>query len=358
MQLLKNSLIGIVLLLVIAALVIGYMTLLPKGGSQRQSLDSRLNVPKRDRSPRRPFKGNRQRPRTVNPALNTYEIMPQATDRAIDNWLEPHYVALSKTAPPQKRLFLFFAGSNGRPDQQKLIVDLAAELGIHAINLRYPNSWTVASLCGASRDRDCHEQVRLEILDGVDRTAEISVNQANSIENRLVKLLRYLHGQHPDQGWLEYLEGDNPKWESIIVAGHSQGGGQAALIAKQHQVARVIMLGAPADYSRVHRGLAPWLTKPSPTPVERYYGFVHTQDPAVQKIKEAWKSLGMDAAGAIVNVDTEPPPYQGSQQLTTSANPAQAGKYHGSVATDRTTPRLPDGQLLFADVWRYLITGN
>lgn len=301
---------------------------------------------------------SRQRPAAAGPPFRDAEVRPQMTDREIDNWLEPHYVAVGRPGSDRPPLFLFFSGSYGEPSRQQAIVQQAARLGIPAINLRYPNSWSVASLCGGSRDRHCHEKVRLEILDGVDRTEAVEVSRSNSIENRLVQLLRYLHRRHPEEGWLEYLDGNLPQWQSIIVAGHSQGGGQAAMIAKQHSVARAVLLAAPADYSRRFGDLAPWLAEPGATPPERYYGFVHRRDPAAQKIQRAWEWLGMAAFGPAVSVDRQPPPYQHSHQLTTGAAPARAGKYHGSVATDRATPKLAGGRPQFEGVWTYLMTGH
>ena len=33
-------------------------------------------------------------------------------------------------------------------------------------------------------------------------------------------------------------------------------------------------------------------------------------------------------------------------------------KFHGSVATDSTTPKLADGTPMLQDVWKYLIAGE
>jgi hypothetical protein len=60
-----------------------------------------------------------------------------------------------------------------------------------------------------------------------------------------------LDRHHPGEGWSRYLKHDYPKWSRIIVAGWSQGGGNAALIACDQRVARVIMLEAPVDRSQL-----------------------------------------------------------------------------------------------------------
>ena len=283
------------------------------------------------------------------------KISPQVTDREIDNWLDPHYVAISKSPFRRNKLLLFLSGSYGKPGRQMLIMKEAIELGYHAINLCYPNSWTVAELCQGCQDEKCHEKIRLEIIDGVKRSNKVEIGRPNSIENRLVKLLQYLHQQQPEENWRQYLNNNSPRWESIVVAGHSQGGGHAAMIAKEQMVSLVIMLGAPADYSPVLKSLAPWLASPHITPAERYYGFVHLKDPGLTRFKQAWHSLGMTAYGSVINVDRQVIPYNYSHCLVTAARPARPRKYHGSVANDLQTPKLLDGTPRFKQVWQYLL---
>lgn len=290
------------------------------------------------------------------PAFTEYSIAPKVTDNTIDNWLANHYVAINKSRRARKKLFVFFPGSGAEPNNYHLIIQQAANNGYRAIGLQYPNTPTLVELCAQSSDADCFEKVRLEILNGVDWSDKISVNYSNSLKNRLIKLLVYLHAQHPDEGWLNYLNGNAIKWSSVIVAGHSQGGAQAALIAKKHRVSRVAMFSAPGEHSGALRAYAPWLSAPSATPNEKYYGFNHVNDFASNAVLPAWKIMGMDAYGAIVNVDSTLPPYNGSRRLTTAARPARIDDKanHNSVVVDVFTPKLADGTPLFKDVWQYL----
>lgn len=291
------------------------------------------------------------------PTLTEYSIPPQATDNTINQWLSNHYVAINKTVPAKHKLFIFLPATGATPHNYRLIVQQAANLGYHAIGLQYPNSVEVASLCGSSTDANCFEKVRLEILDGVDRSNRVNVNQANSIENRLVKLLLYLHAQHPTEGWLSYLTQQNViQWSKFIVAGHSQGGGHTAIIAKQHRVARAVMFAAPIDYSGPLQAYAPWQSAPHLTPTEDYYGFVHVDDPESEGVLGVWQLLGMNVYGQSVRIDAQLPPYNQSHELTTAATPARGGNSseHCSVVVDVYTPKLPNNTPLFKDVWQYL----
>jgi hypothetical protein len=100
----------------------------------------------------------------------------------------------------------------------------------------------------------------------MDRSAKIRVTPANSINNRLLKLLQYLAGQNPTDGWDCYLEGNAVKWNNIIVSGQSQGGAQAAMLGKIHLLARVAMFGSVTDAVGSRSGPPPaWLSTPGAT---------------------------------------------------------------------------------------------
>jgi pimeloyl-ACP methyl ester carboxylesterase len=288
--------------------------------------------------------------------IQIYEVFPQDTDIAIDDWLEPHQVVLDQSVTLRNKLVVFFPGSFGKAMRQQLIIRELARLGYHTINLSYPNSWTIGSLCRHHTDPGCLEKVRLEIISGRGCSDVLGVGRPNSIENRLVKLLEYLDLRYPQQEWGQYLDGTLPKWGQIIVTGHSQGGGHAALLGKQHRVARVVMLAAPADFSWILGESAPWLSVHGQTPSERYYGFAHIKDEGYERIQKAWELLGITAYGPIINVDEQQPPYNHSHCLITDIMPDRLDKYHGSVATDGPTPKFSDGTPVFRQVWRYLFS--
>jgi hypothetical protein len=300
-------------------------------------------------------KQNNQAPQ-IQIVSTGFEVEPQSTDPAISDWLDPYYVVVDESAKLRNRLFVFFPGSFGKASRQQLITQSAATQGYHAINLNYPNSWTVGNLCRRNPDPDCSGKVRQEIIDGKDYSPLVDISPTNSIKNRLVKLLQYLNQQYPQHGWNQYFYGNTIKWDLVIVSGHSQGGGYAAMLGKQHRVARVVMLGAPSDYSVVSGKPASWLAAHGQTPPERYYGFAHVKDEGYDRIQKAWELLGMANYGTVVNIDGQQLPYNHSHRLITALNPSRQGKYHASVATDRTTPKQSDGTPIFQQAWQYLFS--
>lgn len=281
-------------------------------------------------------------------------VEPRSTDPRITDWTEPHQVFRDPRAVANGCLLLFLTGSNGVPGRQTFLLGLAANMGYTAINLRYPNSWTVQDLCRRSGDRNCHRNIRLHISEGIPSGMLPAVRPHDSIVGRLGKLLVWLEQNSGDATRPSFLRNGGIEWDRIVVAGHSQGGGHAAMIGKCHAVKRVIMLGAPADFSFSQNSPAPWLHTRGETPAARQYGFIHSQDRGFSRIIQAWGALGMSEFGGIVNVDKESPPYRMSHQLASSA-PVPMGKFHGSVANDGMTARSFDGTPAYLPVWRYLL---
>lgn len=287
--------------------------------------------------------------------FDAVEVDPRETDPAIDNWLDAHVVAYDPAVLSKKKLLVFFCGSYGIPSRQRSIIHLAARSGYHAVNLSYPNSWTVGRICRSSLDVDCHQKVRLDIIDGLGRSDHVRITPENAILNRLRRLLEFLHNRYPNDLWGRYISEHCVNWASIVAAGHSQGGGQAAVLAKNHQVDRVVMLASPADFHRGSNSPAGWLESPSATPTDRYFGFTHELDNGFQHIMSAWDMLGLAKSGAPIDVDEIEPPYNHSRRLITRYAQVLRGKYHASIVQDTATPKSRKGVPIFEPVWRYLL---
>ncbi|MBK7125158.1 MAG: hypothetical protein IPH65_04440 [Dehalococcoidia bacterium] len=299
-------------------------------------------------------------------------ISPTDTDAAIaSSAAQSHFVALAPSVKQRGQLFMYLPGSGTSPTTHKLINEQAARNGFHVVSLFYqslsPAGQNLLVLCGNDSSGECFNATELRILDGQSRTgSQIEVTEVNSVMNRLVKLLRYLPGKHPGEGWDSYLVGDTPKWESIVVAGASLGGSLVAQIARERSVARVVMLSAPLDHTPIGRQnggafqVAPWLSGPHATPSARYYAFGHSADENVDWELQ-WKAaqLGLLDLGAITNVDGAKAPFGNSHLLVTSAKPATTGANanHISIVYDAVTPKDANGQPLHAPVWQYLMVG-
>ena len=287
--------------------------------------------------------------------FDLFDVLPKSTEPQLTGWLDPHIIAAPRQSATSPHLWIFLGGSYGRPQRQVSIIEHIASLGHWAINLRYPNDWTIGGLSRRGAGIHAHEALRLQILDGRARSGLLDLPPQDCILNRVQKVLIWLARQHPEQGWSAFLSGDEARWDRVAVAGHSQGGGHAAIMGKQLPLERVVMLSAPADCVASGEEPAPWLRPPGATPCDNYFGFSHLRDPAIGRILSAWEALGLAAFGPVTEVDTSSPPFGNSHRLVTN-HEVPGDRHHGSVAADRFIPRLSDRTPVFHEVWTFLFS--
>lgn len=253
-------------------------------------------------------------------------------------------------------------GTGAIPRFYREIVRTGATRGYHAIGLTYPNDVTVADRCAASADADCAGNVRREVITGENTSTLIAITRADSIAGRLVSLVGYLDRTYPGEGWGQFLVGGQPDWSKITVAGHSQGGGHAAYLAKLVSLGRSVMFSSPGDTGPTPGSPAAWYALPNITPLARQYGFSHTGDELVPFgfVLSNWRAIGIDQFGAAVSIDGTVAPFGDSHQLSTSAPPNPnpialvAAPMHSSPVVDAITPLTPAGDPLYRAVWIYL----
>lgn len=262
-------------------------------------------------------------------------VAPQDTDPAIRAG-DPDHQVVEPSPDAVGKLFVFLPGTGGPPIGYRHVLRNAAAGGYHALGLAYVNDQAVNDLCSFGGPPECHGDVRLEILTGEDTSPLVDVGRADSVENRLVRLLEHL-------GWTQYLDGDAPKWIDIAFAGHSQGAGHAAMLARLHEVHRAVLFAGTEPGA--------WTLDPLATPLERLYGFVHTDDPIVTGATASWENLMIP--GTLTSVDGGVPPFGDSHRLQTSAAPPD-GNAHGAPVVDPSTPFDGD-QPAYRDVWCVLI---
>lgn len=288
-----------------------------------------------------------------------HAVQPAATDAAISESYTPHRVYFDPAAPRRNELLVFLPGTGGRNDgSPRAFSTTAAELGYHVIDLAYPNSIS-ATVCWRHSDPACFENFRREIIEGRDTSPLIAVGRADSIENRLGKLLQMLNVREPERGWGQFLDpAGGVAWAKVALAGQSQGGGHAALIAQEHRVARVLLFGAPKDYNPKLRKPAPWY-RPGRTPEERFFAFVHTRDRQgcdFPQQLEIYRAMGM--AAEPMSVDGATPPYGNARVLLTSYPGHMISSQEAHVIGISNQLRDASGAPLFKPVWTYMLTAG
>jgi len=144
-------------------------------------------------------------------------------------------------------------------------------LGFRVISISYFNPYTINTYCQSDPSTStCYSDIRNEVLFGQDTSSQVSVNEANSIYNRILKTIIYANTLFPSQGWNQYYSGANITWKNIVISGHSQGAGFATFIGVKERVMRVVQYGGVTDL--FDDGTSPsWIFWPSATPHEEFF---------------------------------------------------------------------------------------
>jgi hypothetical protein len=277
-------------------------------------------------------------------------VLPQAADPAADQWLSEQYAYVDPAAPTAGKLVVYLVGANNKPASGRPMMRELARLGFHVLAPAYADDYPMRDLCehpASEPDQDCHGKLRLEAFEGKDHSAHIVVSRANSIEERVARMLAVLARDFPAEGWGAFRAGDQPRWPGIVVSGHSHGASSAGLIGKVRQVDRVIMLSGPYD----NRDGAPaaWTRLPAATSTDRVYALSHAREPQHQGQLRNWEAMTLP--GAPAQVDGQAPPFGGSHRLVTAL---PGGNPHGITAAGGASPTRPGGGYQLEPVWRYL----
>lgn len=250
--------------------------------------------------------------------------------------LTPDGLNLAGRTDPDAPLLLFLAGSGHGPNRYTAFLAEAERTGYHVLGLDYANRGrSVVATCGD--DPDCYTRLQNNRLTGTAPFALSSVAPHDSILARLEAAIEGLDAQDPEGRWGRFTRGEQIDWSRIVVAGHSQGGGQAAYIAHLHRVLGQLTFGAPIIASDTMA--ASWLTTPGATPPDAMYGFASAHDRHFDRIEASWLRLGLPADHRLVWADDDL---------------GDAREAHGRVINDRT-PRLPEGTPRFAGIWNAML---
>ncbi len=292
------------------------------------------------------------------------DILPSSVSAALPASDAANFVLNPDPAvAPTGRLFVMLPGTGAIPRNYRTVVRTGSARGYHGIGLTYPNATAVGDLRAGTVDPDCTGNTRREIITGDPLSTLVAVDAANSITGRLAALLTKLDRDFPTEGWGQFLRNGTVDWSLVTIAGHSQGSGHAAYMAKLYSLDRTLMFSGPSDVPTPGLGAARWFGLPNVTPVTRQYGFTHIDDELVPYalVQNNWAAIGLGTVGGTpVSVDTASPPYGGSRQLYTAATPSMLGQVvsafpkHASPVADGITPSNPQGTPLYAPVWTYL----
>ncbi len=249
--------------------------------------------------------------------------------------------------------------------------------GYHVIVLRYSAALGTLGACpdsDAGTYPDCHREFRSESVFGAGVTdpdgdsfdhPTATIPAANSIMNRLLKLVEHMTTIAPGAGWEQFQDSTGGTcndvnttygaceldWSKVALLGHSQGAGVALYMAKFLPLRAVGLLSGTFDAFETSPGVAvaaPWTAEADfDTAVSDMRVLRHTSDYGTSRIVAVADSVGI----AGPDVDATSPPFTSNRLSTSLAStcPWDPSGSHNSTAFDLCAP---DGQ--YVDAWRAL----
>jgi hypothetical protein len=229
------------------------------------------------------------------------------------NAMVDQYALRPTTAPLRHQLLLFLNGSGGSPQAAVAAgatnwYTTARDAGLHVLGVSYRSDEAIGNLCtGATRDA-CFVPSRDTVLLGVYQSGAASslatIRSDEGVYARMAAALVMLTAADPLGGWDAFIDlaqlktaENSVRWDRVLVSGHSQGGGHAALLGRRHALARVLMLSSPCDGAGTNP--ASWLANDgtwATDPKTRFVGLGAPGDNTCPSYATAWTSLGMPAS--------------------------------------------------------------
>ena len=212
-----------------------------------------------------------------------------------------------------------------------------------------------------------------DVITGGSSSGIVNVTQCNSVEGRLVGLLRYLSRTRPqEEQWSAFLlDNEHIVTDKFVFSGHSQGSGHVCAIAKMWSLKKAVLLSGPQEYlvmtptttqhdnnsdsttttmvvGSICDGSSSWLDGPYAT--EYITAFMHqNEEQTADLIRANWKRIAPlqdNGNGRVrsINADTVPSSFTSGDRMFSSTivpvagDPCGGRPNHMSTVSDRNTP--------------------
>jgi hypothetical protein len=288
-----------------------------------------------------------EQPHQPAPVKRGSALISFALPTATGDSISPNALNYAKSARPGSPLLLFLPATGAIPAHYQEFLSTASSVGFHVLALDYWNRGkSVVRTCAG--DPRCYTSVQANRFNGSNPTSFSAIAPRDSILNRLHAALGYLSRTDPTGDWSEYSINGKINWSRIVLAGHSQGGGESAFIAHGHDVHGVLMFSSPVESDD---GIAAsWMSTPGKTPASSMYGLVNDNDMYFQHVVGSWAALGLgtpvDSAGL--------PAGNRAHAIVNTLNLGNPGQSHGRSVSDSTL-RNAAGVPLLKPVWTWML---
>ncbi|PZE28799.1 hypothetical protein [Curtobacterium sp. MCBD17_028] len=288
----------------------------------------------------------------VGPPAETHDFRRFRIGAVDGQRLTPNATDFASRSVGDGPLLLFLPATRARPADYRTFLSVASQAGYNVLGLDYWNlGTTLSGTC--ENDPRCYTQVQRNRFDGTDASQFSDVGPAGSITARLRDAVAHLSSADPAGGWNRFVDGaGHIAWDHIVVAGHSQGGGEAAFIAHIRPVLGALMFSSPVESDGAAH--AAWMDRPGVTPITREYAIDDVRDVFGPRIRGSWRVLGLDGPHGP-SVTTTRPPSGDPHAILTRLDVGDPDQAH-SLIIDDATPLQANGTPRMLPLWHWMLT--
>ena len=280
------------------------------------------------------------------------------------------------TGTPRNALAIVLHGTSSVPSAHDAVASSLRADGYHVILLRYSASLGTLYACpdtAATTYPECHRDFRHETTfgagvadpDGQARNhATANVSSANSVVNRILKLVDFMALAYPSSGFGQFQQKTGGTcnamnntygaceldWSKVALLGHSQGAGVALYMAKFYSMRAVGLFSGSYD-AFVDNGVATaahWTDEGDfDTPPGSIRTLMHTNDYGADRIRAVADAVGVPGPEVSATVT----PFLTNRLVTslTSQCPWDGAPSHNSTSVSAC---VPGGA--YYDAWRFM----
>lgn len=282
----------------------------------------------------------------------------------------------SPTTTSRNALAIVMHGTSSVPAAHDSVASALRSDGYHVILLRYSATLGTQGACpdtAVLTDPDCHRVFRHETTfgagvadpDGIARDhVTANVSSANSVINRVLKLVDYMATTFPTSGFEQFQQKTGGTcdvmnttygaceldWSKVAAMGHSQGAGVALYMAKFYSLRASALFSGTYD-AWLDSGAAtaaPWTGEADfDTPAGSIRTLMHTNDYGAARVRAVADAVGVP----VPEVSATVTPFT-SNRLVTSLTPQcpwDGAPGHNSTSVDGC---VPGGS--YYDAWRFM----
>jgi len=279
-----------------------------------------------------PSDGDQLPPRPLNvtaPKMRvTHNFMAKDVDPGVTINNNTEVATVDPSSPKMMgKLILPFGGLGTNSGIVSPAGEFLVKRGFHVLGVAAYQSENVLI-----HDADFYGDARRTVFEGKNYThknefATLNFTPSDGVEMRVQKALEYLQKMAPAEDWGYFLNADGSvRWSDVAFTGQSHGASNSPRFAKLVRAWRSVSFAGPRENECMSTNTptcegvltAKWLTEPSATPIDRYYGVTGSAD--AQHPQHLFAFYKAQYVGDPVPV-TVGPPYNNSHRIVIPGGP-------------------------------------